>query len=290
MDTTADDGRAACVALADEIQRAAAAGHIIASPPSSRPGAFGLDAGYAVERELARRRYTDGRRRVGRKVGYANRALWRVIKLDTLVWADVYDDTVTFAAGNEATMSFRPPMAAAPPFRFRAPRIEPEIVFKLKDPLEPGTTDPQQVLAAVEWLGLGFELIECVWADWKYQPADFVAAYGLHAALIVGAPHLVTPDTQDALAEALPTFGVTLACDGAVVATGSGRNSLRSPALCLAELATATSQRVGAEPLAAGEIVSSGSLTDSLPVLAGHTWTASVDGLDLPPLTVRFTA
>ena len=30
---------------------------------------------------------------VGRKVGFANKAMWRVLKLDTLVWAHMYDDT-----------------------------------------------------------------------------------------------------------------------------------------------------------------------------------------------------
>ena len=38
------------------------------------------------------------------------------------------------------------------------------------------------------WKSLGFEIIDCVYQDWKFQPPDFVASYGLHAALIVGAP------------------------------------------------------------------------------------------------------
>ena len=42
---------------------------------------------------------------------------------------------------------------------------------------------PAAVLASVEWLALGFEIVDSVFADWKFQPADFVAAFGLHAAL-----------------------------------------------------------------------------------------------------------
>ncbi len=38
-----------------------------------------------------------GRKTVGVKVGYANKAMWRVLKLDTLVWAHMYDDTVRYA-------------------------------------------------------------------------------------------------------------------------------------------------------------------------------------------------
>ena len=40
-----------------------------------------------------------GHRTVGRKVGYANKAVWRVLKLETLVWAHMYDDTVRLRGG-----------------------------------------------------------------------------------------------------------------------------------------------------------------------------------------------
>ena len=72
-----------------------------------------------------------------------------------------------------------------------------------------------------------------------------------------------------------------------MVAEGSGRNSLRSPALCLAELASAIARQPGAEPLAAGDLVSSGTLTESMPISAGETWSAALDGLDLPVLSLH---
>jgi 2-oxo-3-hexenedioate decarboxylase len=62
---------------------------------------------------------------------------------------------------------------------------------------------------------------------------------------------------------------------------------LRSPALCLAELASALARQPSAEPLAAGELISTGTLTDPQPLAPGETWTASVAGLDLPVLTLR---
>ena len=58
-----------------------------------------------------------------------------------------------------------------------SPKIEPEIVFKLKQPLAAGRLDAAAALDAVEWLALGFEIIDCVFPDWKFTPADFVAAY-----------------------------------------------------------------------------------------------------------------
>jgi 2-keto-4-pentenoate hydratase len=200
-----------------------------------------------------------------------------VLKLETLVWAHMYDDTVRYAEQNAATLSLS---------RFVSPKIEPEIVFKMKNTLA-GPVEPADALAAVEWLALGFEIIDCVYADWKFQPADFVAAFGLHAALIVGAPLRVDPPMIPELVEALPRLKVTLLRDGTAVEEGSGKNSLRSPALCLAELAAAIARRPGMVRLAAGELVSSGTLTESRPLAAGETWAAVVEGVVLPTLTLR---
>jgi 2-keto-4-pentenoate hydratase len=75
--------------------------------------------------------------------------------------------------------------------------------------------------------------------------------------------------------------------NGTLVEEGSGKAALRSPALCLGELASAI-VRQGAEPLVAGELVSTGTLTTPQPVTAGDVWRADVEGIDLPSLTVRF--
>jgi 2-oxo-3-hexenedioate decarboxylase len=264
-------------ALALELVAAYVERRPLPTPPSARDG-FDLTTAYAVESELVRMRRDAGRKTVGVKVGYANKAMWRVLKLDTLVWAHMYDDTVRHASGNETTLSLE---------QMIAPKLEPEIVFKMKAPLAAGVTDAAAALEAVEWLALGFEIIDSPYADWKYQPADFVAAYGLHVALIVGDPRPVTTANIPELVEQLPTFKVRLAKNGETVEEGSGRNSLRSPALCLAELASAMAKRNGAEPLAAGDLVSSGTLTESTPIQPGATWTASVEGIELPTLTLR---
>lgn len=87
--------------------------------------------------------------------------------------------------------------------------------------------------------------------------------------------------------EQLPKFTVALARNGDVVGQGAGRNALRSPALCLGELAAALARYPGAEPLRAGELVSSGTLTESKPISAGETWTAAVDGMALPAVTLK---
>ena len=246
-------------------------------PPSARGGAFTLSDAYAVEAELVRRRLAHGHTPVGRKVGFANKAIWRVLKLDTLVWAHMYDDTVRYADGNNTTL---------PIGRMTSPKIEPEIVFKMAS----ASAEDAPALEHVEWLALGFEIIDCVYSDWKFQPADFVAAFGLHAALVVGEPLRVEPSMVPALADELAQFKVKLLRNDQLVAEGSGRNSLKSPALCLTELARAIGRQPGVTPLGAGELVSSGTLTESAIIAPGERWTAVVDGLAVPTLTLTTEA
>jgi 2-oxo-3-hexenedioate decarboxylase len=192
----------------------------------------------------------------------------------------MYDDTVRYATAANASL------ATGSMF---APKIEPEVVFKLSRPLSAdgeGTLSADQVLRSTEWIAIGFEIIDCVFPDWKFQAADFVASYGLHAALVVGRPLTVHPAAISQLVEQLPKFGVHLSRNGEQVAEGSGRNALRSPALCVAELAGALARTRGAVPLAAGDLVSTGTLTESQRINAGEVWRVDVDELDLAPLTL----
>jgi 2-keto-4-pentenoate hydratase len=263
--------------LARELLSAYETGETVTSLPSSRPD-FGLDTAYEVEAALKRFREAGGARAVGRKVGYANKAMWRVFKLPTLVWAHMYDDTVQYSNGNPATLTLAHPHAL---------KIEPEIVFGLKQPITAEGTNATVALESTEWLAIGFEVIDCPFPDWKFQPSDFVAYFGLHAALVVGERVPVRPASIPTLLEELPRFKVRVSKQGEFVEEGSGKNCLTSPALCLAELSSAILRRFPSEPLSAGEIVSSGTLTAGHPTDRGDRWTVEVEGLALPPLTLH---
>jgi 2-oxo-3-hexenedioate decarboxylase len=221
--------------------------------------------------------------------------MWRVLKLETLVWAHMYDNTVHYSDRNSATLTLAHP---------RSLKVEPEIVFGLKQPIMGETPDASAALASTDWLAVGFEIIDCPFPGWQFQPSDFVASFGLHAALVIGERVPVRPDGIAALVEELPRFKVRMSCsnesssnesssneskNGEFVEEGSGRNCLRSPALCLAELSAAIVRRFPTEPLRAGEIVSSGTLTSGHRTDRGDLWTVEVEGLSLPPLTLRLT-
>jgi 2-keto-4-pentenoate hydratase len=239
-----------------------------------------LNSAYAVEAEFSRLRKESGRRTVGLKVGYANKAMWRVLKLETLVWAHMYHDTVHYASGDSAEFQL--------PYD-RSSRIEPEIVFKLKQPIPSAGLDAAAVLENVDWLAIGCEIIDCPYPDWQFKPADLVAAYGLHLALVVGQPLSLEPGLVSTLVNGLASFKLRISKDGQFVEAGSGKNSLRSPALCLSELAEAILRRPGAAPLSTGDLVSTGTLTAAHPITRGENWQVEVDGLPISSLTLRLT-
>ena len=307
-------------ALARELMSAYETGQMIAVPPSARPG-FNLNTAYEVETLLKQFREAAGHKPVGRKVGYANKAMWRVLKLETLVWAHMYDDTVHYADNNSATLKIPHP---------RSLKIEPEIVFGLKQPVTGPASDAASALAAVDWLALGFEIIDCPFPEWKFQPSDFVASFGLHAALVVGEKIPVGPNNIVNLLDQLSSFKLRISkggklpepgnpvervgnpaergsaknsvtawefveegsgknpvTAGELIEEGYGKNSLKSPALCLAELSAAIGRRFPSYPLSAGEIISTGTLTAGHPTVSGDIWIAEVEGIALPPLTLR---
>ena len=236
---------------------------------------------YEVETTLKQFHEASGHKAVGRKVGYANKAMWRVLKLETLVWAHMYDDTVHYSDNNAATLTLTHP---------RSLKIEPEIVFGLKQSIVTTgaeSIDAAAALASVDWLAVGFEIIDCPFPQWQFQPSDFVASFGLHTALVIGERVPVRLDSIPALVDELARFKVRMLKNRELVEEGSGRNCLRSPALCLAELSAAVVRRFPTQPLNTGEIVSSGTLTAGHPTDRGDLWTVEVEGLSLPPLTLR---
>jgi 2-oxo-3-hexenedioate decarboxylase len=256
---------------------AAAANGLIIQPPSARDAGFDLTSAYAIAAEIAEARRALGREAVGWKIGYVNEAMWPELKIETVAWAHMYDDTVHYADWNDAKLSIA---------SMFSPKIEPEIVFKLAH--APASSDAVAVLEATEWIALGFEIIDCVFPDWKAQPADFVAARGLHAALVVGEPIYIEPGNTAKLVTELAECTVRLLRNNELVAEGAGKNVLKSPALCVGRLAEAMKRR-GAETLQAGDLITTGSLTTSLPIAAGDTWIASLSGIPPSALTLRVT-
>jgi len=239
---------------------------------------FDVAAGYDVLREIESRRTAGGWIPVGRKIGFTNRTIWPRYGVYLPMWAHVWSHTVHYATAARATLALGP---------FVQPRIEPEVVFKLKAPV-PVAADARAALDCVEWIAPGFEIVQSHFPAWKFAAADCTAAFGLHGALVIGAPLAVTDRNRAELAAALPGFTLTLRCAGAMIDTGVGANVLDSPALALVHLAGVLAGQPQFPPLAAGEIITTGTVTDAWPVAPGQTWTSDYGALGLPGVTLTF--
>ncbi|HIC82186.1 MAG TPA: hypothetical protein EYP07_14685 [Kiloniellaceae bacterium] len=264
-------------AIADRLMAAYDAAATLEPITATRP-AFSVDEAYAVLEEIEARRRAEGWRPLGRKIGFTNRTLWDRYGVWQPMWAHVWDRTVQIAEQGRARLSLQ---------SFVQPRLEPEVVFKLKAPVAL-SDDPLAVLGSVEWIAAGFEIVQSHFPDWRFTAADCTAAFGLHGALVVGTPLPVTEANRAEIAATLPVFTATLSRGGSVVERGSGANVLDSPALSLAYLARVLSAQPQFPPLAAGEIVTTGTLTDAWPVEPGETWSSDYGELDLEGLSVSF--
>ena len=247
-------------------------------PISAADSAFDIAAGYRVLAELHARRVAQGWKPLGRKIGFTNTTIWERYGVDRPMWSHVWDRTVRFATDGEAEVSLAGLME---------PRIEPEVVFGLASAL-PAGADALRVLEAVAWIAAGFEIVHSVFPGWRFAAADCTAALGLHGRLVVGPTTLVDDTNRATLAAAMPRFPVTLLRDDAVVEAGNGANVLGSPVNALARLRDLLATQPSSPPLAAGEIVTTGTLTRALPVAAGETWTTELRGIALPDLSIRF--
>jgi 2-oxo-3-hexenedioate decarboxylase len=243
-------------ALVGELEAARAAGELL-TPPSQRRDSFSLADGFAVGRRLAERRVAAGSRMAGQKIGLTYRPVWERVGVTHPLWAPVYADGIT----TDGTFDLKP---------LALPRLEIEVLFRLRAGLEPGA-DRSAVATAVDQVALAFEIVDCHYPDWGCTPADIVADHGFHAGLVVGRPVTVTGDEVVALTD----LAVVLGCDGEPVAEGSGHDVLGGPAEALVELL--------ASPFAArlepGDVVSTGALTrGSHPVAPGQHWVARATG------------
>lgn len=249
-------------------------------PITAGDPSFDVAAAYGVLAEIQARRAAQGWKAAGRKIGFTNTTIWERYGVDRPMWANVYESTVEHVPSGRAQASFR---------RFVQPRIEPEIVFGLRGPV-PVRGTAREVLESIEWMAAGFEIVQSHFPGWKFAAADCTAAFGLHGALFVGEPRALDHGARDAAAARLERFACDLFRDDQVVERGGGANVLGSPAAALQHLALVLESQPWAEPLRAGELVTTGTLTDAWPLEPGTTWRADYGELDLAPIVLEVRA
>jgi 2-keto-4-pentenoate hydratase len=271
-ETTAD---ADIHTIADEVFATIGTGRQV-TPFTSRPGGLTLDGSYRVSALLNKRYEARGDKKLGRKIGFTNRTIWEQYNVYAPIWGYVYDSTV-HDLSNTASL----PLAG-----FTEPRIEPEVVFGLgRAPTS--SMDETALLSCVDWVAHGFEIVQSIFPEWKFSAADTVAANGVHGALLIGPRHKIGLQVAE-WGKVLSAFEIDLLRDGRIMDRGQSKNVLGGPVSALRHLVELLAHDEINPPLAAGEVVTTGTLTRAMPVRSGETWSTALDGISLAGIQVRF--
>ena len=236
-----------------------------------------LDTAYAVAACVAKLRQARGENPVGRKLGFTNRNIWAEYNVYAPIWSYMYGSTVRSVnpAGAEFDLS-----------SVVEPRIEPEITLSLKRAPEPGM-DEAALLECIDWVAHGFEVVQSLFPGWKFKAADTVAAFGLHGALLLGPKHPVNAGNRREWGERLASFEVQLFRNGIELDRGHAANVLGGPLTALKNVAGVLADDLHNPQLAAGEFVTTGTITRAFPMTAGETWRTTFGGAPFEGLTLR---
>jgi 2-oxo-3-hexenedioate decarboxylase len=263
--------------LAERLLLARDEGRQIA-PLSATEDRLNLADAYRLAAKLRALREERGERWIGRKIGFTNRNIWPQYNVYAPIWGYIYDTTVHDLSD------------AAPASRLAwtlEPRIEPEIVFGFAEMPAQGMRD-KALLECIEWAAHGFEVVESLFPGWVFEAPDTVAAFGLHRALFIGPRHYVRTNPE-AWFEALSSFEIVLSCNGSAEARGHARNVADGPLRTLRHLMNILQSDPANPPLAAGEIVTTGTLTDAMPISRGERWSTALKGIALGGASLDFT-
>jgi 2-oxo-3-hexenedioate decarboxylase len=243
---------------------------------------FTLPDAYAVADEIRRRRLARGERTLGYKIGFTNRGIWERYGVYAPIWGPVWDTTTERVDSGETSVSLAP---------FVEPRLEPEVMFGFARPPAAGM-DVGALAACIEWVAHGFEIVHTHFAGWRFAAPDTVADLALHGRLFVG-PRIAMEHFgrggSDAHGE-LAALRVTLACDGRDVEEGQADIVLDGPLNALRLWVDAMAAQPQRWPIGAGDIVTTGTITDAAPLVAGARWQTRLSDPRLAGMTLHTKA
>ncbi len=201
---------------------------------------------YAIQRENIAHRLARGEKLVGVKMGFTSKAKMIQMGVDDVIIGRL-TDAMQFAAGQELLLE-----------NFIHPRIEPEIAFLLKAPLN-GEVTLAEAAAAVDKVAPAMEIIDSRFQDFKFSLSDVIADNASSAGFIIGR-------WQD-MTMLIDNLGMVVSYDGVPILSGSSAAIYGDPLLSLAAAARKASQ-IGLR-LEAGMIILAGSATAAEALRAG---------------------
>jgi len=246
-------------AIADELDHARHSRTPV-EPLTDRYERFSVADAYAVQMaNVTRALVIGGRTRIGRKIGLTSKAMQQMFGVSEPDYGVLLDDMILDSE------------SPVPLSRLIQPKIESEIAFLLKKPLQgPGVTIAR-VMQATDGVMPAFEIVDSRIQKWRIKLADTVADNASSGMLVVGSC------MADLKRIDLPSMGMVFEHNGRVIATAAGAEVLGHPAVAVAWLANKLAEYE--QGLEAGDIVLSGALTKAVEVAEGDSFRATFGGL-----------
>lgn len=255
--------------IADEISSAIVLAKQV-EPFSKRGLVLSLQEAYDVARIV--RKKLGPTEIVGRKIGFTNRNIWSTYGVDEPIWGPITTGSVSFFESNFLKVDLS---------QFCEPRIEPEVVVCLKKKPQHGSTDPEIYL---DWIAPGFEIVDSIYPNWKFSLTDAIASGGLHGCLVVGKKFNVNDRTERDLID----VRVSLYRGGKLEEEGNGANVLDGPISAVRYLHSGLYKIKNQDALSAGNVITTGTMTDAKPIFSKEKWSAKFDGVVESELNLEF--
>jgi len=154
-------------------------------------------------------------------------------------------------------------------------------VVCLKQTPKDGSENPEIYL---DWIAPGFEIVDSIYPNWKFSLTDAIASGGLHGCLVVGKKFKVNDRTERDLID----VGVSLYRGGRFEEAGNGSNVLDGPVSAIRHLHSGLSKIRNQDALSAGNIITTGTMTDAKPIFSKEKWSAKFEGVVESELNLEF--
>ena len=235
-----------------------------------------IEDGYRVNRAWVQLQMAQGARKIGQKIGLTSRAMQISSQITEPDYGTLLD-YMRFDCTPGQVLDI-------PRDRFLAPRVEVELAFVLKAPLQGPDVTMEQVLAATAYVTPAIEIIDARIEQFdRHTKAmrrvfDTISDNAANAGIVLGGKQ-VDPASVD-----LPWCGAILRQNGVVEETGLAAGVQGHPAIGIAWLANKLAP--WGESLQAGHVVLAGSFTRPVAAQKGDLFEA--DYGPLGTLAFRF--
>jgi 2-oxo-3-hexenedioate decarboxylase len=245
---------------------------------TARERDFSMADAFVVADRIRSLRLARGERPRGYKIGFTNRSIWPLYGVHEPIWGPVWDST---------TQLLDAPAAHTTLAGLSQPRLEPEVVFGFAAAPRAGMNEAE-LAGCIDWVAHGFEIVHTHFEAWRFKAPDTVADMALHGRLLVG-PRVPVARFA-ALGPELAALRVELLRGDEVVDRGEGSVVLDGPLNALRLWVDAMAAQPQRWPIAPGDVVTTGTITNAWPLAAGQVWQTRLSDARLSGLRLSVDA